>query len=323
MASPAGSDAARWPPGRHTMHQCLLGLAFVSMASGCKTHQVLAENFVRTTATVTDLNYRLVLTNVALFTGDPNTIPSFAVLNAGTVTVTDSKTLNVSGAAAPTIAFAQQAGGTPFLLLAGGPTVERDLTENWSMVPITEPETLHRLRCAFQFLIAAPRGPACESCEKRLTAVFLDNPDPLDILIPRGWYHAGSKKDVPKTARYVGCYGDTYVWVTAEGMEGLARFTLTVLDLASGRQRWPTKSVQKTYKPDGTLESIQETSTQIDREALEKLRQEGGFLTGATTESQGTGLNRGLFFLRSPAPALSGYSANLNQRYISPTQLLQ
>jgi hypothetical protein len=56
---------------------------------------------------------------------------------------------------------------------------------------------------------------------------------PIEVLLsdvpPSGWFHVGGKKDVPKDASYVGRYCNCYVWVTADGVPGLARFTVTVL----------------------------------------------------------------------------------------------
>jgi hypothetical protein len=58
---------------------------------------------------------------------------------------------------------------------------------------------------------------------------------PIEILLsdvpPPGWFHVGCKKDVPKDACYVGCYGDRYAWVMAEGIPALARFTVTLLSV--------------------------------------------------------------------------------------------
>jgi hypothetical protein len=301
----------------------LLGLVILSLVAGCKTSEYLAQNTVRTTATLTDLNYHLVLTNVALFTRNPSAIPSFAVVNAGTVTVNDTKIVNGSVAGAPTMSFGQQLGGTPLVLLAGGPTFERDLTENWSMLPISDPDILDRLRCAFQLLVTTPEATASERSYNRLTAVFLDNGEPVDSLVPRNWYHVGAKRDVPKEACYVGCYAGVYVWVTPEGLESLSRFTLTVLDLASGKQHLPMKTVEKFYKADGTLESIHETTTQIDQEALEQARRGGALRPPAENERAVPGFNRGLFFLPRRASASSGFSADPHERYLTPNMLIR
>ena len=46
-----------------------------------------------------------------------------------------------------------------------------------------------------------------------------------------GWVGTGRKQDVPKTAAYVGQYGETYVWVLPENEETLTRLTLAILDI--------------------------------------------------------------------------------------------
>src|SRR4051794_15994369 len=55
--------------------------------SGCFTHLSLRNNTVRTTDTLTDLNYRQILDNLAMFSANAAAMPSIAVINAGTVTV--------------------------------------------------------------------------------------------------------------------------------------------------------------------------------------------------------------------------------------------
>lgn len=51
--------------------------------------------------------------------------------------------------------------------------------------------------------------------------------------IEPGWFHVGTKHDVPKTACYVGRNEDCYVWVDADGREALTEFTLVVLKLST------------------------------------------------------------------------------------------
>ena len=48
-----------------------------------------------------------------------------------------------------------------------------------------------------------------------------------------GWFCVGRKRDVPKSACYVGRSGDCYIWVEPEGCEALTEFTLTVLKLST------------------------------------------------------------------------------------------
>ena len=49
------------------------------------------------------------------------------------------------------------------------------------------------------------------------------------------WFHVGCEKEVPKNCpcMYVGHYCGVYVWVDAEGREGLSRLTLAILDYAT------------------------------------------------------------------------------------------
>lgn len=64
--------------------------------------------------------------------------------------------------------------------------------------------------------------------------------------------------------------------VMPQGLEGLTGFTMTVIDLATGKPHAPTKTVVKTYKNDGTLDNTQVTTIEVDEEALAKLKQAGG-----------------------------------------------
>src|SRR5262249_22822022 len=251
-------------------------LAVLFVTSGCQTHLALRDNTVRTTGTLTDLNYQQVLDNVAMFVANPSSMPSVSIINAGTVTVGDQKTFNASATYSPTLTFAQQGGGAlPILTLLFNPSGQRNVTENWSLVPVTDVDNLRRIRCAFQMLVLdGGQTTDCESCSDLLERFYLGETDRMDCVLPRGWFHAGRKKDVPKDACYVGRYCDTYVWVLPEGVEGLTRFTMTVIDLATGKPHAPMKTVVRTYKADGNLDNTQVTTTEIDWEALEKLKKE-------------------------------------------------
>jgi hypothetical protein len=233
---------------------------------------------VKTTGTLADLNYQQVLNNVAQFTANPSAMPSFAVFNAGTVTVTDQKSANVNATGAPTLTSAQQGGsGLPILSILLNPSASRTLTENWSMAPVTDIDNLRRIRCAMQLLVLGGRETTdCDDCGRQLERFYLGEMDRTECLIPTGWYCVGRRQDVPKDANYVARYNDVYVWVTPQGLEGLTRFTMTVIDLATGKPHAPTKTVVKTYKSDGTLDNTQVTTTEVDEEALTKLKRDGG-----------------------------------------------
>jgi hypothetical protein len=251
---------------------CIL-IALPGLA-GCQTHASLRKNSVKTTETLTDLNYQQVLNNVAQFTANPAAMPAVAVFNAGTVTVADQKTLNLNTNGVPTLNAAQQSGaGIPILSILINPSVSRTLTENWSMAPVTDIDNLRRIRCALQLLVLGGRETTdCDDCNKQLQRFYLGEMDRMECLIPLGWYCKGRKKDVPKDACYVAHYSDVYVWVMPNGLEGLTRFTMTVIDLATGKPHAPTKTVVKTFKGDGSLDNTQVTTTEIDDDALARLK---------------------------------------------------
>jgi hypothetical protein len=248
-------------------------LATPAMA-GCQTHLALRDDAVNMSTTLTDLNYQQTLNNVALFVHNPAALPSVVAFTTGTASVGDQKGYNGNANYAPTLTFNQQGGGAlPILTLLFNPSVQRQVTENWTMVPITDTDHLRRLRCAFQLLVQDAPTTECDHCRARLEVYYLGEAANWECVIPRGWYQTGSKKDVPKNACFVGCYCDTYVWVMPDGLEGLTRFTMTVMDLASGKPHLPTKTIVKTFKADGKLDNTQETTTQIDREELDRIRQ--------------------------------------------------
>lgn len=267
--------------------------------AGCQTHLSLRDNTGCTTATLTDLNYRQVLDNVARFTANPSSLPSIAVFNAGTVTVADQKSVNGSATYSPTLTFDQQGGGAlPILTLLLNPSGSRSVTENWSMVPVTDIDNVRRMRCAFQWLVLhGGQSSDCFACEDLIKQFYLGEADRMECLIPTGWYGVGCKKDVPREACHVGHYGDTYVWVLPDGVEGLTRFTMTVLELATGKPHAPMKTVVRTYKADGTLDNTQVTTTEIDKEALEQMKKDRIHRDRRQQIESPPTINPGLFFV--------------------------
>jgi hypothetical protein len=275
-------------------------IAALVLLCGCRTHLSLRDNTLRTSGTLTDLNYQQVLDNLARFEANPAAMPSVAVINAGTVTVADQKTLNVNATAAPTLTSAQQIGsGLPILSLLLNPSSSRNLTENWSLAPVTDVDNLRRIRCAFQMVVLDGReNSPCIDCKELLERFYEGEQNDLRCVIPTGWYHTGCHDRVPPFACYAGHCGDLWVWVTPEGLDGLTTFTMTIIDLATGKPHAPTKSVVRTYKADGTLDSTQVTTTEVDREALERMKKdEDGPQERVRQYTTPPIVNPGLFFV--------------------------
>jgi len=274
-------------------------VVLVGSFAGCRTHLSLRDNTLSTTTTLADLNYQQVLDNLARFHNNPAAMPSLAVVNAGTVNVADQASVNANATYSPTLTFGQQAGsGLPILSLLLNPSGSRNVTENWSLAPITDIDNLRRIRCAYQLLVT-DAGPdsECIPCRELIKRFYLGEQENLDCVIPKGWYFVGCKKDVPKCACYVGHYCDTYVWVNADGLDGLTRFTMTVIDLATGKPHAPTKSVVRTYGPDGKLQNTQITTTEIDEQALKEMRKEAGQSDRVRQYLSPPLVNPGMFFV--------------------------
>lgn len=70
---------------------------------------------------------------------------------------------------------------------------------------------------------------------KREKSEFVSDGDTHHLLyviaLKPGWTGSGPKREIPKTAAYVGQYGKTYVWVMPKDTELLTRLTLAILDI--------------------------------------------------------------------------------------------
>lgn len=246
-------------------------LLLASSSLGCATQRALHHHTVAANITVTDIYYQQVLSNVALFIDNPASMPSFAVVTAGTVNVQDQAGGTIAPTYSPTLTTQSQGGGAlPILSILFGVNSSRTISENWSTAPITDSDNIRRMRCAFQLLVGT-ESSECDRCEDRLKGFFEGGTESFDCMLPKGWFCVGTKCDVPDNACYVGNHCDTYVWVMPEGVDGLSRFTITVLDIATGEIHAPQRTVVKRYKGEPTpenLESTEVTSTETDFDAL-------------------------------------------------------
>lgn len=271
-------------------------LAIATACTGCATHQQLRRHTVSTNLTVADIYYDQVLSNLARFVNNPNTMASFSIVSAGTVNLEDVRGGAVSPTYSPTLTRALQGGGAlPILSIFFGVNAERSVTENWSTLPVNDSDNLRRMRCAFQIAVGGGNTD-CDHCKERLEGFFLGSTESYDCLLPTGWYHVGTEDDVPPNACYVGNYCDTYVWVTPDGMDDFSRFTITILDIATGEIHAPQRTVVKSYKGEAipqNLESTQVTSTEPDLDSLKEAQKY--HLDRERTDTPT--INRGLFFL--------------------------
>jgi len=287
------------PPRSVGLRPGALGAALLAIAlslPGCATHRALQRDTVAANFTVTDIYYQQVLNNLARFETNPGSMPSFSVVSAGTVNIQDSAGSSIQPNYSPTLTRGLQGGGAlPILSLLFGVSAQRSVSENWSTQPVTDSDNIRRMRCAFQMVVGCESSP-CDRCEERLKGFFAASTDTEECSLPRGWYGIGAKCDVPPDACYVGNYCDTYIWVMAPEVDMLTRFTITVLDIATGEIHAPQRTVVRTYKgveSEENLETTEVTGTETDKEALGDAK---NFELDRERPSAGA-TDRGLFFV--------------------------
>jgi hypothetical protein len=205
---------------------------------------------------VSNLRYHEVLDNLAAIAANPATLPYFSVITAGGTQITDM------GQASPSTVFDR----TGFMSQTVGLQGSRSVQENWTTDPVKDPERLAAIRCVL--LVALGTHPDdCGECHEELTKFKV-----LDQLakIPPGWLHLGCKKDVPKDACYVGRCGQRYVWVSYDGLEGLTRLTLVIMDIATVEMASlapDTKQVDKYYYyDDGSLKTVEKYTVPVTQD---------------------------------------------------------
>jgi hypothetical protein len=203
------------------------------VGAGCTTLE-LERQAVNQSQSAADYRYHAALHCLATVAANPNTLPSYALLSNGITTVTDtgvaSPLVNWSGApevfAFTTLAFTGS--HTPMVL--------------WTVSPVADDTQLEAIRCACRWVLEGP-----EQVGRDCVSILADPEDPVvagvpgphfGVLgrlgrLPHGWLHVGRLCDIPLGACYKDHCGDTWVWVMADGLEGLAGFTLVLQDIST------------------------------------------------------------------------------------------
>src|SRR5262245_57178439 len=123
------------------MRKLLVLLATLSAAgfSGC-THVQLRRNAVHQATTVSDIHLQQVMDNLAMFVYEPNSLPFFSFPSGAVASVTDTGNLNFG------VAWIRSG----FNSANFGGAANRQAQENFTMVPINDPQKLALMRCAYQ-----------------------------------------------------------------------------------------------------------------------------------------------------------------------------
>ncbi|NPD69813.1 hypothetical protein HN018_23935 (plasmid) [Lichenicola cladoniae] len=201
------------------------------MLVGC-THAQLTASTSRAAGTVMEIQYQVVMDNLARMERYPATLPSQIRIKQGTVQVSDEVgfyQLQVSGGA----------GG-----MFGGPRAERTVSEQWGADAICDPLAVKQLQDIYRAAMRLPPfhdpgfldfAQARVSRQKRSGhgsgAPPGDAVTKVDLArdVPSDWFHVGTRSQMPSDAAYFGHFDGTWVWVVPDEVGDLSRFTLLVL----------------------------------------------------------------------------------------------
>jgi hypothetical protein len=236
-------------------YACLTCVVVVAVSSSGCTHLQLSRSALRQASTITDLEYKQVMSNLASYHCNPDVLPHFAVVGTGGTSITDQGGVNIE--------LEWDAAKLVRELL--GLQATREVEEQWTLAPVVNPDKLRAIKSVFQ-LVAM--GHATDPEADELLKSFLG--DDYMQWIEQGWYCVGGRGHVPDNACYVAQAGNRCVWVTRDGLEGLSRLTLVVLNIATldpnPAPEEPTKTVEAYhYREDGKLDRI-ETLTRLDED---------------------------------------------------------
>jgi hypothetical protein len=131
-------------------------LAVLPIGSGCMSEQ-LRQTTVHQASTLTDLQYHMVLENLAMFAANPGAMPWHVNLTGGATQLTDSGQGMFSlGANIYRISRAS------FLNLSPAVNASRTTVQQWGHTPVTDGDELRLLRIAYRRACGSPEMPSPE-----------------------------------------------------------------------------------------------------------------------------------------------------------------
>lgn len=129
-------------------------LALLLVGPGCADMQ-LRHSTVRQAKTLTGLQYRMVLENLAEMAANPGTMPWHVNINSGAAQVADTG----QGLFTAGINLFNGSGGT-FSSYSPAAQFARTIVEQWALVPVTEGDALRLLRIAYRRALGSSEMPS-------------------------------------------------------------------------------------------------------------------------------------------------------------------
>ncbi len=208
----------------------MLVAALAAACTGCTSLSLERQSLGQIHAT-RDYECEAALNCLAAVAADPTTLPPFAVLSDGVAKVSDTGTVSSS------TQWTRAVGS--FAMQTLGVTGAHSPQLTWTIDPVADYPQLLAMRAACRWVLSGPEHADCEAPGILNSPALDPSPGPhfgvIDRLsrLPAGWLHHGGLRDVPVCACYKGHCGSTWVWVTADGIEGLSDFILVLHDVAT------------------------------------------------------------------------------------------
>ena len=215
-------------------------LVCVSTQVGCQSLQ-LENHTMRQAKTLTDLQYRQVLDNLAMFSVNPGSLPFFSAAGTGQTNVSQAATANFT----PSVDLLLNPAKTLYRYYADkygyGVSGTQTNLEQWTTASVLNPDELKLMQCVYQKVLGF-QPPSPDTCDQRLMDFFKNNLELWDAL-DRKWLCVGlNGEKPPREAAFVGRYNKRFVWVMPQNVGYLSRVTLAILDIATALPTSSTSS---------------------------------------------------------------------------------
>jgi hypothetical protein len=236
--------------GQETVRVVLL-LSVLAASTGC-TSLALKRATLSLAESSGDLRYKEVMENLAIIASNPDMIPSYCSIFAGSADINDTVKATSISVWARTALQKPARYTTFFSQQTADFTGMRSSKSNWTLDPAIVPEKLRAIRGACRWAVygqenvgadlnylksgagarALPPAERVGDKDALLPGYYFDVVDRLNRL-PRGWVHrADHRIDIPHHASYwAGCNGK-YVWVGPEEIPYLSELSLVLQKIA-------------------------------------------------------------------------------------------
>jgi hypothetical protein len=233
-------------------------LLILAISPGCAT-TALKRAALAQAGSSGDLRYKEAMENLAMIASNPDLLPAYSSIFAGTADITDTLKGTPASVWART-ALKPFRYATYFSTQSADFSGTRAVKGTWSLDPTVVPEKLRAMHAACRWVILGPErvGPNITylmAYDGHEAGYYFDVRDRLDWLQHQpAWLHYADRRiDIPHNACYWAGCGGKFVWVGPDGMASLSEFVLVLQKIARADfgtlyfPRTQTRSIQKDF----------------------------------------------------------------------------